>query len=370
METVSTICKGGVLAVRHISAELRAEPSARDLRRALEFVHRISAVEDPDDFARVATVGLFELIPCDMSTFSEINPVRGRAVPMTYPVEAERPDAREAFSRNITQHPQVAFYAAGNTGASMMSDFLSRTQFQRTQLYDELFKPVAGEYVLTARLPLPPPIVAGWGLLRSTRDFSERDRKLLDLLQPHLVAAYERSFLRASLGAVGDAAIRGDQRLVVLGMDGGVLYMTPSAVHALRHFFGSSVREDALPAVVSDWLAARTDAPLTISEGERTLRIASLGGRPAALLLTERATRPSSERLVALGLSRREAEVLAHVAEGRSNAEIARLLSVSPGTVKRHLEHVYAKLGVHRRTEAAAVAWSAAPVGDAPVRTV
>ncbi len=348
------------MAVRHISAGEATEPSARDLRRTLEFVHRISTVEDPDDFARTATVGLFELIPCDLSTFSEINPMGGRAVPMTYPAEAERPDAREAFSRNITEHPQVAFYAAGNTRASMMSDFLSRKQFRRTHLYDELFRPVAGEYVLTAVLPLPPPIVAGWGLLRSTRDFSERDRKLLDLVQPHLTTAYERSFMRASIGAIDDAAARGDQRLVVLGMDGGVLYMTPAAVAALRHFFGSTVREDVLPDVVSEWLAGERRRPLTIARDGRSLRIDSLGGRPAALLLTERTATPAPDALLRLGLSPREAQVLAHVAEGRTNAEIARSLSVSPGTVKRHLEHVYAKLGVHRRTEAAAAAWAEA----------
>jgi DNA-binding CsgD family transcriptional regulator len=321
-------------------------------------VHRISTVEDPDDFARTATVGLFDLIPCDVSTYSEINPVRGRAVPMTYPAEAERPDAREAFSRNIAEHPQVAFYAAGNTSASMMSDFLSSRQFRRTQLYDELFRPVAGEYVLTALLPLPPPIVAGWGLLRSGRDFSERDRVLLDLLQPHLVTAYERSLLRVSVGAIDEAATRGDQRLVVLGMDGDVLYMTPPALGALRRFFGTSVREDALPEVVAEWLAADRRHPLTVAVDGRRLRIDSLGGRPAALLLTERAATPSPDMLIRLGLSRREAEVLAHVAEGRTNAEIARLLSVTPGTVKRHLEHVYVKLGVHRRTEAAAAAWA------------
>lgn len=344
------------MAVRHISAAAGTEPSARDLRRALELVHRIATVDDPDDFARTATVGLFDLIPCDLSTYSEINPLRGRAVPMTYPAEAERPDAREAFSRNIAQHPQVAYYAAGNTSASMMSDFLSRKQFRRTQLYDELFRPVAGEYVLAAVLPLPPPIVAGWALLRTARDFSERDRRLLDLVHPHLLVAYERSFLRASIGAIDEAASNGGRRLVVLGMDGGVLYMTPAAVGALRRFFGSSVREDVLPAPVAEWLASGWRQSLVLARDGRSLRIDSVGGRPAALLVTERAA-PASAALARLGLSRREAEVLAHVAHGRTNAEVARLLSVSPGTVKRHLEHVYAKLGVHRRTEAAAIAW-------------
>jgi DNA-binding CsgD family transcriptional regulator len=53
-----------------------------------------------------------------------------------------------------------------------------------------------------------------------------------------------------------------------------------------------------------------------------------------------------------LGLTRREAEVLTWVARGKSNAEIAAALFIAPGTVKKHLEHIYAKLGVRTRTEA------------------
>ena len=51
-------------------------------------------------------------------------------------------------------------------------------------------------------------------------------------------------------------------------------------------------------------------------------------------------------------LTSREQEVLALVAEGRSNAEIAAALWIAPGTVRTHLEHVYAKLGVQNRTAA------------------
>ena len=52
-------------------------------------------------------------------------------------------------------------------------------------------------------------------------------------------------------------------------------------------------------------------------------------------------------------LTDREREVLAQIADGRSNREIARLLRVSEKTVKTHVSSVLAKLGVADRTQAA-----------------
>jgi DNA-binding CsgD family transcriptional regulator len=73
--------------------------------------------------------------------------------------------------------------------------------------------------------------------------------------------------------------------------------------------------------------------------------------RPAFLkpIALAEATR---ERHRELGLTRRELEVLGLVREGLTNGEIARKLFVSPGTIRSHLEHAFAKLGAHTRTEA------------------
>jgi DNA-binding NarL/FixJ family response regulator len=56
-------------------------------------------------------------------------------------------------------------------------------------------------------------------------------------------------------------------------------------------------------------------------------------------------------------LSARELEVLVHLAAGRTNRQIAERLIVSPHTVARHVEHIYAKLGVANRTAATAYAY-------------
>jgi DNA-binding CsgD family transcriptional regulator len=59
--------------------------------------------------------------------------------------------------------------------------------------------------------------------------------------------------------------------------------------------------------------------------------------------------RPAEEVLTA-----RELEILAYLRGGRSTQDIAAALWVSPSTVRKHLENVYTKLGVHSRAEAVA----------------
>ena len=57
-----------------------------------------------------------------------------------------------------------------------------------------------------------------------------------------------------------------------------------------------------------------------------------------------------------IDLSAREVEVLRLVAKGLQNSEVARVLGLTAGTVKVHLQHIYRKLGTEDRTEAVTVA--------------
>ena len=70
-------------------------------------------------------------------------------------------------------------------------------------------------------------------------------------------------------------------------------------------------------------------------------------------LLDPPAAKRGPSRLASLGLTRREQEVLYWLSEGKSNSEIAGVLGISSGTVKRHLENLYQKLGVENRHGAA-----------------
>jgi DNA-binding NarL/FixJ family response regulator len=71
-------------------------------------------------------------------------------------------------------------------------------------------------------------------------------------------------------------------------------------------------------------------------------------------LLTRSSASPRSED--SFDLTSREGEVLALLAEGHRQAEIALALALSPRTVGKHIEHILRKLGVHTRTQAVALA--------------
>ncbi len=81
---------------------------------------------------------------------------------------------------------------------------------------------------------------------------------------------------------------------------------------------------------------------------ERLMSLQASSGAP---------TSTGSERSGTAGLSRRELEVLAHVASGETNREIAAALMISQHTVGRHLENIFAKLGVSGRAAATAYAY-------------
>lgn len=66
-------------------------------------------------------------------------------------------------------------------------------------------------------------------------------------------------------------------------------------------------------------------------------------------------------------LTRREAQVMHWLAFGKTDADIAALMSISRRTVQKHLEHIYVKLGVETRTAAVMRSIAAARLQSAPV---
>jgi DNA-binding CsgD family transcriptional regulator len=113
-----------------------------------------------------------------------------------------------------------------------------------------------------------------------------------------------------------------------------------AAATALRHAAGITGRLGARPL----------EGELRALARRARLDLAPAG---AASTASAAAARTPAEEF---GLTRREAEVLALVAAGRSNRQIAQALFISPKTASVHVSNILAKLGVHTRVEAAAVA--------------
>lgn len=176
--------------------------------------------------------------------------------------------------------------------------------------------------------------------------------------------ALERTQARNALDAFGYAT------MTVRATDGRLLWQTPLARDLLRRYFGTEA--PVTPAPVWQWLqrhlptalALHQEPPrLTVPLGPRrlTFRLHRQLGDEAEgewlIVMEETSDEATVEQLVqAFGLTAREAEVLYWVCQGKINRDIGDILGASPATVKKHLERVYAKLGVETRTAATAMA--------------
>ncbi|MFZ1411889.1 MAG: response regulator transcription factor [Micropruina sp.] len=128
----------------------------------------------------------------------------------------------------------------------------------------------------------------------------------------------------------------------------------------LTTFDGDPDVLDALRAGASGYLLKRSPADLPeavrrVVAGDVWLDPGIAGQILAALSATPRAGTPSAQ--VAM-LTAREREVLALLAEGLSNAEIAQRLFVGPGTVKTHMSRILFKTGCRDRAAATALAFT------------
>ena len=88
--------------------------------------------------------------------------------------------------------------------------------------------------------------------------------------------------------------------------------------------------------------------------GGRTVVAPDMAGVLARAL--QKDTPPHPGRLSFSTLTRREIDILCHLAAGQSNKVIARELGISDGTVKLHVKSILRKLEVHSRVEAAVIA--------------
>lgn len=351
--------------------------TARDLRRVLDFVADLHTVDDLDAFPRHVLAALPRVVPSNQIVWTEVNNRRHRpprAQWLVRPEESDFPGGRELFARHLHEHPIYQhFVRTGDGSATTISDFLTQPQLHDLGLY-HLEYLMSVEYVaksaLVARVPS---LIIGLALCRGRRDFSERDRRLMDLLRPHLIQAYRNAeaatIAREEHGLTCDGLEASGIGAIQLDARGRVLEVSGLARRWVERYFGP-LRDGHLPQILADWVRLQRGPrngelpppprPL-VAQRDGARLVARLLTRPRAslILLQKERIMADREALAHFGLSRREAEVLTWVAEGKTNPEIATILGLSPRTVGNHLARIYAQLGVETRTAAARIALTA-----------
>ncbi len=100
------------------------------------------------------------------------------------------------------------------------------------------------------------------------------------------------------------------------------------------------------------------------------IREVQAGGAPMTSEIARMVVRsfraPAATSAEAIGLTARESEILMLLAQGLSNKEIAHKMEIASSTVRSHLEHIFEKLHVRCRTEAAAKYLRCRPMSDEP----
>ena len=130
------------------------------------------------------------------------------------------------------------------------------------------------------------------------------------------------------------------------------------AVYPMCFDDGSSIKQKILDA--NGDVPTPVDPLVIESEAGRLVIRWSRGDAHVLLLEEQRAPTVDGVSLEPVGLTRREAQVLSWVGQGKTNAEIGTILGISPRTVAKHLELIFSKLGVENRTAAAALIHDAA----------
>ncbi len=194
--------------------------------------------------------------------------------------------------------------------------------------------------------------------------------EILARIRVHLANARASQSARLALDGAG-------RFLFAVDAAGTIRWCTPQAARLLGSL--DPGRPDPaggvsrLPPAATAWLRGEAadppTQPLLLAGGDgRRLQLSRIGrvGGDEVLLRLNVATGNEIERLRRLlGLTQREAEVLLWVSRGKASRDIGEILSLSPRTVTKHLEQIYAKLGVENRTSASALVVRALQDGGA-----
>lgn len=333
-------------------------------------------LREKDAFTSHLLSSLPNLIQADVYTYNEIDHVCRQASYRLWPDNfTPIKDAQEILGRFAGQIPMHAKWEHGDGQALKISDFLSSPEFKKKEIYNEFYRPMRIPFLIGIALPINSHCLITIGHHRSRTDFTERERTVLNMIQPHVLQAYTNAVavthMRTELAKLTHAFDQIPQGLISVDTSGLIEWATIRARKLLEDYFGARKSgHRRLPDVLVRWFQrskTRLDhadeqpgkmAPMVIDHGFRRLHVRMVQeGDRCLLSLEEDSTKVPTEQLVHFGLSRRETEILCWIVCGKSNPEIATILSISVRTIHKHVEHIYLKLRVENRHAAISLAY-------------
>lgn len=314
-----------------------------------------------------------ELIPKTLfSSYNEVEVRTGSArvfcEPPNYIESCEK--HKPAFWKYRDQHPIMALYQKGeHEGVRMISDFLSTTELHQLELHSEVLAPMGIEDTLSFTLPCTSELKVFYAI-NSPEHFDERDRAIVKLLQPHFIQAFKNAVTITNTGALEIFSTHTfkteNHGLLLADFSGRIIHASEKASSHLPLLRPINERlempyacNETLPNNLMNWLQGgksvlQNPFETEIIDGMNLIVRASIVNESNWIIETyEHSLRAESIHLQnTYQLSERQADVLLWLSRGKSNADIGRILNISDRTVAKHIEHIFAKLGVENRLSA------------------
>jgi DNA-binding CsgD family transcriptional regulator len=329
--------------------------SRHQLRELLSLAGDLRESPDVDVLRRLAVKRLGRVIAGEGASFNVIELATQRF--WAVPEHADWDALTTVIAAHPSEHPLLPIYVRAGMAAGVrtLSDVATARAFHATALYSDGYRHYGVEDVAILPVPAEEGRRCGYSMTRASRRWSDGERDLLALLQRELAGAESLVGERVRARAVARAlhstgALYGDG-VALLGVGGQVLETNDVA----RRWLADPAARDQLGAWVACRRVGRAPSVIMLAGHGGAIWARHLhggGSEPDAVLL-HRVRQPVAVARD-LGLTPREADVLAHAATGLSDVEVARDLAITVRTVGKHLEHIYRKLGVPGRTAAAA----------------
>ena len=166
----------------------------RTLRAALDLLGAMSeSALDKASFAKLGVERLPALVASEFTTLSICHLASGKREVFGLPASALNAEDRAAFDRHFHEHPLVRYHAyQGGANTQRISDSLPLEQFRRSALYNDYYRRIRIDHAMALPIYVRDGLLVSFVLNRTRRDFTDRERALLDLMRPHLAKIFRK----------------------------------------------------------------------------------------------------------------------------------------------------------------------------------